>query len=653
MSRKTQKPALRGRTSVPATHPALAFALVSAFCVLLLYGKALSNPFVYDDLDQIVHNPNLATLHHFTHRFLLASVSFSSEFRDPAATPGSTWRPFFWLSFFLDGRLYGATAATGFHATNLLLHWANGLLLINLLLRLRVRPLLAATATLLWVILPINSEAVAWVSGRAYPLCVFFLLLGLHAALTYLRLARPLALAAAAVASFAALLSNELGLLLMPFTLLIAGRLRSSRERDLQSRSNHLRPVSFRSNASKATPTQLDPEQAKRVGGAFEGRPVSVPRTFNLLTALLTTNVLYLALRHTLHVSAGQASPTPWAIAPTFWKYLSWILLPVHMSVERSTSTPANLPSVTALLATIALLAFLATPILLRRRLPVTAAGLVVTALALLPFCGIVPLYQGMAERFTYIASLGVALTLADLAFAPPAPWRRASLALLAVFALWSAVRLHARVADWADPATLYQSSLAANPRSPGLYFNLAFTARDRGDLQTAAEDYGRATELRPTYERAFAALGDVDARLGRSAEAVQAFNQALRLDPKDAPTTTGLAVSLGNLGNRAAAEVAFRRSLTLDPSDSTTYTDLAVLLSGEGRIDEAIQAWQKAIDLNPTDATAYFDLGVLFQQRGQDDLALPFYRKVLALKPDDPDTLINISHLRRPTPGI
>ncbi len=644
MSRKPRKPTPRRRPTLAAPQPLLTFALLSALCVLLLYGKSLSNPFVYDDLDQIVRNPNLATLHNLTQRFLLAPVAFSNEFREATGPTGSTWRPIFWLSLALDRRLYGPASPTGFHATNLLLHWLDSVLLFTLFRQLRLRPLLAATATLLWLILPINSEAVAWVSGRAYLLTTFFLLLSLLEALSFLDRPKPLALAAAALASLAALMSNEAGLLGLPFTLLLAGALRSTP----RSAATIAGAPSSPSSRPKSASSRPDPGQATRAESAGE-RPAQ-PMTASPVVILLSTNLaaaaLYLALRHHIGVAADESSPALWAIAPTFWKYLSWILLPLHMSVERSTSTPPNLPSINAVLCTTALLVFLATSILLRKRLPAAAAGLAITALALLPFCGIVPLYQGMAERFSYIASFGVALTLTALAFAPPASWRRASLAALALFAFWSAVRLHARVADWSDAATLYQTSLAATPRSPGLYFNLAFIARERGDLQTAAANYTRATELRPTFQRAWASLGDVEARLGQPAKAVHAFGQALTLNPNDAPTVTSLAVSLADGGNRSVAEQTFHRAITLDPTSSATWTDLAVLLSGEGRIDEAIQAWQKAIDLNPTDATAYFDLAVLFQERGQDDLALPFYRKVLTLKPDDPDTLINISHL-------
>ena len=653
------RPSPRRRThphrlrTLAATHPLLTFALLSALCVLLAYGKALSNPFVYDDLDTVVRNPNLATVHTLTHRFLLAPVSFSNEFRaastltsigttSPTSSTGSTWRPLFWLSLALDRRLYGPTAPTGFHATNLLLHWLNGLLLVTLLRSLRLRPLLAATAALLWLILPINSEPVAWVSGRAYLLCLLFLLAALHAALRYLETARPLALAAVAAASSAALLSNELGLLLPALTLLLAYTLHETPLARPAS-PTHL-PLSPKPSAGASRSPASPNFQIS--GTPFQSQPDVSLRSIRLTLILVATDALYLTLRHTLHVSSSSAPPALWAIAPTLCKYLAWAIFPLHMSVERSTATPPNLPTPFALLACAALLALLAAPIFLRRRLPTVAAGMAVTLLALLPFCGVVPLYQGMAERFLYLPSVGLALTLTSLALSYAGQSRRASLAALALFAGLGALRLHARVADWSDPATLYGSSLAATPASPTLYFNLGFTARERGNLLTAQADYLRATELQPTYGRAFASLGDIDAQLHQPVAAIAAFRRALALNPGDAPTTTALALALQSLGDLPAAEQTFDHALELTPADPTTHTDLAVLLSAEGRTDAAIREFQQAMALNPNDPTPYFDLGTLFQHLHQDDVALPFYRKALALNPDDPETLFHISQL-------
>src|SRR5215467_10922558 len=90
----------------------------------ILYFSALSNPFVYDDLSQIVNNPDVNTPR--------AALVY---FREPTAfnyafapQPGSFYRPLFWLSLAIDNKIAGRSPGF-FHATNLLIHALNGILI--------------------------------------------------------------------------------------------------------------------------------------------------------------------------------------------------------------------------------------------------------------------------------------------------------------------------------------------------------------------------------------------------------------------------------------------------------------------------------------------------------------------------------------------
>ena len=182
MARKPALPA-SGFNARIERHPTVAFLLVSTALVLLLYWRSFTSPFVYDDLDQIVNNPNLTTWGDFTHRFLLRPVR--SDHLSPE--PRRIHLPsLFWLTLFLDRATWGLNPG-GFHATNLALHLANGNLALLLLRRLKQPLLPAAIVALVWLALPINTEVVAWISGRSYALCTLFVLACLLSALSYLR----------------------------------------------------------------------------------------------------------------------------------------------------------------------------------------------------------------------------------------------------------------------------------------------------------------------------------------------------------------------------------------------------------------------------------------------------------------------------------
>ena len=535
-------------------------------------------------------------------RFFLAPVSFTT---DLLGEGGSTYRPLYWLTMAIDRHIWGINEAGGFHFMNLVVHWANGVLLFQLWRRLGLSSIAAATTSILWLSLPINTEAVAWVSGRAYLLCTFFLLSALLTARSYIQKESRAALVGYAALSLVALFCHEQGLLLLPLTALLL--------------------LATRPPAPRAV-------WAKLTGVAF------------------ATDLIAYAVKYKLGAHAGDGPSALWSVGLVFWTYLRWMLAPVHMSVERSTSLPANTASAVGIAAWIAVIALISAAALLFKKFSVVASAVLFGCIALLPFCGFVYVYQGMAERFLYLASIGFTVAIVSLVFACPEPWKKAAVCGLIVWISWGTWRLTRRVLDWNDAISLYRSSLEATPNSPTLAFNLGNSLRDRGDLDGALKAYQQAIHLRPTYGRAFAETGDVYSRLGKPTDAVNAYSHALDLQPQNAATITDLAVALQQTGNNPRAEQRFKQAIALAPQNSVAYIDLGSLYEQEGRTDETIQCFQKAIAIAPNDPNPYFDMAVLFQKMGHDDVALAFYKKVLALKPDDPDTLLYISKLHVPS---
>jgi protein O-mannosyl-transferase len=160
------RPKPSSRTSILRwclAHETLTFLAIAIVWVLVLYRNAIGAPFVYDDLDQILNNPALADWHTFVHRFLLAPVAFTTDFR---GTGGYSYRPVYWITLTLDRHLWQLNPV-GFHLTNLFLHIANGVLGFRLLRRLNISLIVAASTSILWLALPIHTETVAWISGRA------------------------------------------------------------------------------------------------------------------------------------------------------------------------------------------------------------------------------------------------------------------------------------------------------------------------------------------------------------------------------------------------------------------------------------------------------------------------------------------------------
>ena len=89
------------------------------------------------------------------------------------------YRPLLEIFYRLEYRLWGFHAA-GFHLVNLLIHMANGLLLLALLRRLQFNQWLAFGVSLIFLIHPVQSEAVACVAGISNLLMATFVLLTIY-----------------------------------------------------------------------------------------------------------------------------------------------------------------------------------------------------------------------------------------------------------------------------------------------------------------------------------------------------------------------------------------------------------------------------------------------------------------------------------------
>jgi protein O-mannosyl-transferase len=635
-----RRPSVNPRSQSPfASHLDLWFAIISACWVVLLYRHVIGAAFVYDDVPQIQNNPALSSWHSVAGYFRSA-VPFNRDFR---GFGGFFYRPLFWLSLAMDRMLWGLNA-TGFHITNLALHWTNGFLAFTLLRKQRVSIVVSAAVSIVWLGLPINAEVVAWISGRSISLAVLFLLTGLLSADWYLRSNRIVALFGYAIASFASLLSHEIGVLTLPMVGLMA----------------------YASN----------PERRRWFDVSFAGLAL-----VRLTGVGLTVDALYLWLRHIAGAHLSSGVPAVVGSGVSFWKYVGWMLLPLRMSIERSTDVPTSDFPMTTSAAFIGVLALFVVILLSRRKMPEVAVGLAWLFIALVPFCGIIPIYQGMAERYTYLAALGFVLAMVALLFHLSNPARSVALCAVILWVSWGAWRLNARVIDWRDETSIYAKSLEATPGSPILLYNLGVTFAEAGDTSKAADYYQRAIELNPRYTSAIINLGNMFERQGNYSQAVALYQRAIALDPRDPdawvdlgniylqlamnqaakgayekavalkPNDVEAIINLGaalqRSGDLNAAEQAYQRAIAIDPGQAPAYCDLGALFLQQGNVVGAREQLTKSIEHNPSYAPAYFDLGVLNEQIGQRDLALEMYKKALDLQPDYPRARSSVERLQ------
>jgi predicted TPR repeat methyltransferase len=106
-----------------------------------------------------------------------------------------------------------------------------------------------------------------------------------------------------------------------------------------------------------------------------------------------------------------------------------------------------------------------------------------------------------------------------------------------------------------------------------------------------------RARSLAPNDARIHYNLGLLFSDLGQAADALLAYDAALRLDRDDAKAHNNRGSALQILGRLSEAGAAFRRALDLRPDLELPYLNLGKLLERQGDVPAAVAIYDMAID--------------------------------------------------------
>jgi len=113
---------------------------------------------------------------------------------------------------------------------------------------------------------------------------------------------------------------------------------------------------------------------------------------------------------------------------------------------------------------------------------------------------------------------------------------------------------------------------------------------------------------------------GTVLVRLRRNADAIAAFEQALRIEPDDAAALAGLATVAGNERNFAKAVELFDRAEAASEESTGTHAYAAAQLSMKlGDQDDTIERLRKIVKEHPGHSGARNDLAWILAERGDD----------------------------------
>lgn len=130
--------------------------------------------------------------------------------------------------------------------------------------------------------------------------------------------------------------------------------------------------------------------------------------------------------------------------------------------------------------------------------------------------------------------------------------------------------------------------------------------------------------------------------RNDQDAEAVLAFQEAVRLDPDLAEARFRLGLGYESLGKREEAEAEYKKAVGAykkyfeeNENDAEAHYALGQTYANLGQYSEAIREYRAATKLKEDDPDIYYDLGVAYTKLAQYDAAAGAFSKSLEIDPD------------------
>jgi tetratricopeptide (TPR) repeat protein len=172
-------------------------------------------------------------------------------------------------------------------------------------------------------------------------------------------------------------------------------------------------------------------------------------------------------------------------------------------------------------------------------------------------------------------------------------------------------------------------------------YLGVAYDDLNR--YNDAIEAYRQAIHINPEAADAWYFLGVAYYDLKRYNDAIEAYRQAMRINPEDADAWTSLGAAYDELKRYNDAIEAYRQSMRINPEDADVWYNLGNVYRQLKRYNDAIEAYRQAIRLNPEYAFAWHNLGIAYFFSGNRTAALDAVRELRRLDPAKADELFNL----------
>lgn len=491
----------------------------------VIYSNVIPGDFLFDDNLFIENNEQIRSLSN------IPELYFSSVTEGSSVSKDNFYRPNQQLINSLIYSLFGLNPVP-FHIASILFHILNGFLLFLLFIKLKMKRNVSLVSSLIFIIHPVNTQAVSYISGMADPMGLMFILLALlnFLAFTEEKKSGNFLFAGLSIFFFTCGLFTKENTIIFPAIASITFIFLLPANDDLSKKKNHLYIL---------------------LGMYFSLAIAYLYFKFTILNfsgnfGLTDQTNIYTENLHIRLITFVNILP----------EYFKMILFPIRLNYEKPYTAFVDFQSPGGILSMIMIVAGIAGAIYsLLKKSKTFFFAFTWFFVCLSPVSGIIPVNAMYLEHWLYYPLIGVIFWIASIYQRQKGLLKTGIFILIIPLCLAYSIRSIIRNSQWADGIEFYKNELKYS-NSARIHNNIAMIYSDQEKCPLAIIHYKKAISLYDIYPQTHYNLARCYESLGQVNDAVSEYFNSLILYPDFTYSHKNLHDIFIRSGDTAQAEV-------------------------------------------------------------------------------------------------
>ena len=187
---------------------------------------------------------------------------------------------------------------------------------------------------------------------------------------------------------------------------------------------------------------------------------------------------------------------------------------------------------------------------------------------------------------------------------------------------------------------TVLNEAIKELPNSSILNFQKGMTIAKNGDLKEALVFLNKSAELEPT-DKIYMVIGDLCSNANEHEKAIEAYTNAIKINPKLVKAYMGRAKDCGDIGNYKCSLENYETLKKMYPDNPLYYHMTSLYKTNTKDLDGAMVDIDKAISMSKKpEATFYSQKAWVYLEKKEYKEAIKYAKEALKINPNDEYTL-------------